>query len=447
VTVRARIAAAFAANAFGQAVTVGSQLLLIPLYFRFWGAPLYGEWLILSSIPAYLTMADLGIGSAAGNQMTMQAAGGEWAAVRQTLRAAGFVALLSALAVMLFAAGAAGLAWWAQVPRTLSMAPAQAALVLVGLGATVALGFAGGVVSAAYRCCDRNAQGILWANVTRLAEAVALGVLLLAGQGPVALCAAMVVVRAVALVLQWAWLRRLCPWLFEPGAVTDLGVVRRLAGPALGFMAFPLGNALALQGPVLVIGAAYGGAAVAMFSALRTLARIPVQLTNMFNASVWPEMSRAFGEGNLVLMRHLHRAAWGMTAWLTLTVGAGLVALGPWLVRAWLGAAAPFDPLVFGLLVLLTAASALWNASSVVLAATNSHLRLGALYVISAGLGLACAMGLARFGWPGLMAGLIAAECVLLAWVLPAVLRLTQDSFSAFAAVALRPGAWRKPSA
>ena len=90
-----RIFAALAANGFGQLVTMGTQLLLTPLFFRQWGAALYGEWLILSAIPAYLALADLGVSSAAGNEMAMRAGAGNHAGAQQTFRGARGVARLA----------------------------------------------------------------------------------------------------------------------------------------------------------------------------------------------------------------------------------------------------------------------------------------------------------------------------------------------------------------
>lgn len=433
-SVRGRIGAALAANAFGQSVTVGSQLLLTPLYFRFWGAAVYGEWLILSSIPAYLTMADLGIGSAAGNEMTMRAAAGDHLGAQRTMLAAWWVALASAFAAMLFGAGAAAAAWSWQVPHTPNLLPAQAALVLFGLALTVALGFAGGVLSAGFRCCERNALGIVWGNATRLVEAVCIGVLLVSKQPPEALVFAMLAVRAVALLLQGWQLRALCPWLFVPGVKADLGMVRRLVKPALGFMAFPLGNAIALQGPIFIVGAVFGGSAVAMFSALRTLARVPMQVTSMINSSVWPEMSRAYGANDLSLLRRLHQVALGTTVLVISCLGLLLIASGSWIVHRWLGPGVLVDDSVFATLVVLTALSAAWNASAVVLTAINSHLRLGLVYVAANGLALAVATwATSAFGWEGLLGPMVAAELLLLSWVLRRVLRTTGEQFRVFA--------------
>ncbi len=447
VSVGARIAAALAAHAFGQAVTVASQLVLTPLYFRLWGAATYGEWLILASVPAYLAMADLGIGSAAGNEMTMRAAAGDRTGAQRTLLGALWVAGGAAALALALGLMAAACAYHWQMPHTPNVAPVHAALILVGLALTVALGFVGGLASAGFRCCERNALGIMAANSARLAEALTVAALLLARQPPVVICLGMVGVKVAAVAVQWLVLWRVCPWLFVPRLRADRAIVQRLIKPALGFLAFPLGNALALQGPILIVGAVFGGPAVAMFSALRTLARVPMQLTTMLNSSVWPEMSRAQGSGNLNLLQRLHRTSWGMTALLVLGMAIALELLGRPIALLWLGDSAPFEPLVFSLLLLLTVVSALWNSSAVVLTATNSHLALAGIYVAVTASSLALGTALApAFGWLALLGCLAAAEAAMLAWVLPQVLKLTSDRLPDFAKSALYGGLRRLTS-
>ncbi len=443
-TVRARIAAALAANAFGQAVTVASQLILTPLHFRIWGAAMYGEWLILSSIPAYLTMADLGIGSAAGNEMTMRAAAGDRVGARRTLLGALWVAGAAAALTLALGVAAAVLAYHLQLPHTPSLAPMQAALILAGLALTVALGFVGGLAAAGFRCCERNALGIMWANSARLVEALTVAGLLLAGQTPAVICLGMVLVKLAAVAVQWLVLWRVCPWLFDPAVRADRAIARRLIKPALGFLAFPMGNALALQGPILIIGAVLGGPAVAMFSALRTLARVPMQITNMINASVWPEMSRAFGSRDMGLLRRLHQGAWGTTVMIISSIGVMLVIGGQWMAGLWLGDAAPFDIGVFAVLVLLTILSASWGASAVVLTAINKHVRVGFVFVAVNGACLGLAAWLAGpWHWQGLLLPLVLAEVTMLVWVLGQVMQKTEDDWQSFSSNAVRQP-WRR---
>ena len=70
--VRKRLIKSFGANTVGQGLNIVVQLFSIPLYLSAWGTHLYGEWLLLTTIPAYLIMSDMGLTSVAGNNMTMQ---------------------------------------------------------------------------------------------------------------------------------------------------------------------------------------------------------------------------------------------------------------------------------------------------------------------------------------------------------------------------------------
>jgi O-antigen/teichoic acid export membrane protein len=432
-SVRQRIAHALAASAFGQAVTIATQLLLTPLFFRQWGAGMYGEWLILSSVPSYLSMADMGIGSAAGNEMTMRAGAGDHAGAQQTYRGAHWVALGAGAIGSLIGLGLATMAVFWHTPRTTLITPADAGLIIAILSLGVGLSFQGGVISAGFRAAGRNALGITLSNVSRLLEAVTMGVLLVLGWGPLGLCAAGLAAKAIMQVVQHIWLRRICPWLHCPKVPADRTLVSRLIAPSLGFMAFPLGNALALQGPILIIGQIMGGPAVAIFSATRTLARLPNQITNVFNASVWPEMSRAHGAGDRSMLRALHRSSWGLTLLLVVSSSTALLLFGPWMAKAWLGSKTHFEPMVLTFLILVTVISAIWNASSVVLAAINEHAELGARYVLVNGLCLGLAWFLTpTFGWWGLLPTLVFAEALLLAWIMPIVMGVTHDHLGSF---------------
>ena len=110
-SIRHRIYLTLAAGAFGQLVTIGSQILLTPLYFSHWGAAKYGEWLLISTIPAYLVMADFGVGSAAGNEMTIRAGAGDYEGAQRTFRgaiwlcgivSAGVITISTAVAILCF---------------------------------------------------------------------------------------------------------------------------------------------------------------------------------------------------------------------------------------------------------------------------------------------------------------------------------------------------------
>jgi hypothetical protein len=61
-TVRSRLFRGASATALTPIVTAVIQLAAMPCFLHFWGAAKYGDWLILSAIPSYLSLRDLGFG-------------------------------------------------------------------------------------------------------------------------------------------------------------------------------------------------------------------------------------------------------------------------------------------------------------------------------------------------------------------------------------------------
>src|ERR1700744_1686765 len=117
-SLRKRLIAGFWATMLGPFVTLLVQLLGVPLFLHFWGARLYGEWLILSAIPAYLAISDLGFGSVAGNDMAIRIAVGDRRGALETFQSTWVIVIALSLVVGLSACGlilVAPLVSWLQI--------------------------------------------------------------------------------------------------------------------------------------------------------------------------------------------------------------------------------------------------------------------------------------------------------------------------------------------
>ena len=58
------------ANFLGQVINIASKIVLVPLFLLAWGADIYGEWLLLSSMVAYLSLTEMGAQLYIVNRMT-----------------------------------------------------------------------------------------------------------------------------------------------------------------------------------------------------------------------------------------------------------------------------------------------------------------------------------------------------------------------------------------
>jgi len=69
-----KLLSASGANAVSQGAAIAIQLVSVPAFLTVWSPEEYGVWLMLSSIPSYLLLADAGVVPVAINKVSALAA-------------------------------------------------------------------------------------------------------------------------------------------------------------------------------------------------------------------------------------------------------------------------------------------------------------------------------------------------------------------------------------
>ena len=281
--IKNRLIKGIGANAYGQAITVLTQLVSVPLFIQHWGISIYGEWLILSALPAYLSMSDFGLGAVAGNSMVMKMAQNDKAGALIIYRSvSSFNAGMSMFILLLLTM----LLFLTELTQNLGIH--QLAVIdikwsLLLLTFQILVGLQSSILSAGYRAIERYAEGTTLANTSRLIEWGMSMIMLLIGSSVVGVAAGMFAGRLLGYGIAYIRLQRLEPEFYFSVAKGNVQIIKDMLAPGFAFLAFPLGLALGLQGMTLVIGSVLGAVAVAQFSVLRTLSRVLVQLVNVLN--------------------------------------------------------------------------------------------------------------------------------------------------------------------
>lgn len=427
-SLKERLLKGVGANFFGQVVSVGIQLISVPFFLHFWGKALYGEWLILTAIPTYLSMSDIGFTSVAGNEMTMLTAKGDRKGAVTV-----FQSVWLMVSVVSFLIGAIVVALLLLLPvrdyfNVSLISSSDTNLILLVLSGHVLLSLQGGIFDSGFRCDGNYALGTMIGNAVRLIEWICAFSMLIYTNKPLAVALALLSGRVIGLVISWGLLHRKSPWLRFGFMDANFDIIRRLVKPAVAFMAFPLGLALSIQGMTLVIGSVLGPVAVALFTTYRTVSRMVVQLITMINRAVWPEISAAFGMNNLALARRLHSRASVASFWSAVAVTAFLALFGQWIINLWTSSAFTADYLLLNLLLVVTIANALWQTSWVALMATNSHNRIAVVFIIGSGVSIGLAMVLMPFlGISGAALSLLSIDCCMVVFAVKGALSILQD--------------------
>lgn len=403
-----RIVAAMGAGAFGQAVSIGIQVFSLPLFLSHWDAATYGTWLLLSAMPSYLSMADVGMVATAGNRMTMAMGRNDTAEANTIFHSAFAFVTLTCLALSLISVPVVLLA-----PQS-TLANGDQRMAVMALVFGVLLAMFGGLSDALFRATNRYALGMMLGNVIRIAEwaGYMLGLFIFGSFSGVAFCGLGARLLGVLMtVIVSARGGHALTWSWRNAHATE---IKSMLKPALSFMAFPLANALSFQGVTLLVGHYFGPAAVAMFNTYRTISRVAVQVTGVFGHSLWVEFSMLFGKGGAAAIEHLYRRAYliGLAASTGLSVI--LYFAAPMLLGLWSRGQIPFQSLPMALLLVYAALGGYWHVPRVMLLSTNQHFSLAQWALACAGLVVGLIFLIqAHFGLAGVCAAMVLSELVI----------------------------------
>jgi O-antigen/teichoic acid export membrane protein len=442
---RRRFAKSVAAMTYAKVVTAIVQLAIIPVFAVHWGLALYGQWLMIATVPLFLSASDFGFSTAASNRIIGEVARDEAGEAAITFQTAFKMILQLTAAVGLLGA----LVSFALPDRLLSatggMTGGQARIVLLvmlafGLVALQEFLFAG-----VMRAQGRQAQSVALTATTQFAEGLAtLSVVALGGR-PIAAATCYLVVRTVGVCTQAALAHRYTPWLKMCFGQVSAERLRELFRPAIAAMAIPLSYAGYLQGTAVAIGLAAGPAAVPLYTSLRTASRVGMQLTNTVVVPIMPEYTAAHAQGNAQRLARMGGILVAASACAGIAMGAGLILFGGALLDRWTHGVIRPPQAMIALMGIGLVLGIVWNAVAALLLAINRHETYSYAFLAAATLGLAPTYLLVlRFGVTGAAMENLAIDAIMLVVVMVSLRRnVGRLEFSRSALVLLLPARWR----
>lgn len=376
-----------------------SQLALVPVFLHFWGAQIYGWWLVLFTVPAFFVFSDVGLSSAVGNSVTLALEQGRTSEAERSLNAAWkfqAIAWAAVFGVLVLLIAFFNLQQWLGVPE-LSEREFISATLLLCVYSLASLQM--GLLAAIYRGARCYAAYLAWSAHARVLETGLVVLALVGGSRIVVVAGVMLISRILTVLAFYVRGRRLLPEVklsFFSGCWTDL---RPLLPSGIAFLSFPVANALINQGTVLVVNHVLGAPAVVLLSVCRQLARVFQQGTSIILSAFQPEVTSAYGAGRWVRVRQLQSSALWLPLGVAVPFVVGVTAFGATLVQWWtrknlgvtwpLMTACSLEAVAFGC----------GGLCSLVPLSINRVRGLSIVYVITNALGLLVAgFGLTRMG-------------------------------------------------
>ena len=421
------------ASGFGKLSTVLFRFIQVPLLLSALGTEDYGRWLVLYSFPSWISLANLGFGSVAANEISMAIAAGDEDKARSIFSTVLTLIGSIVVAVTLLAVVVAPVIPWEILLKTSEEKHGQLALAVIWFTIGTLLSFLLGVYSARFRAARKAHLDILTSAFHPWLELLSLFIMLQFSTRFDYLALAILSSEVLYLiVIKWVSWRAFPTLVFSRSQVKSAhyGLLFR---KGLSFQALPLGSALLFQGNLLIVQMVLGPAAVAVFGTVRTLVRSINQLLEMVNQILWPELSLLFGEGKLQLVARLHRIGVVVSIAVACLSVLFLALFGHILYGVWTGNSIPLPHRLLLLFLLPIPFNALWFTSSVTHIASNQHERLAIRYLVASGLSvIACGFLSYFFNIEGAAVSTLVCDIILIPYVFKKSLELTADTWNGF---------------
>ena len=372
------------ATSLGKGLNILTQLTLVPLFLEFWGTELYGEWLILIAIPAYLVVSDFGFGHAAANEMAIAVSQDNKSKALKIFQATSMLIFITFLifgicfGLILLATPFDEWLGFSHIKRQ------EVLLVAFFLSVKIIVAQQFGLLHSAYRCVGRYAFGVMLENILIIFQFIGVVAALILGANPwhVALIELLVSMFVFVLVRWLLWVH--VPWVCYGLPKDIVAVMKPILYPAFAFLLYPFTQLILIQGTTLLTGMLLGSTAVVFYTTIRMLGNTSLRLLEVITISMWPEFSVAFGKKNFVLMRKLHRLGGTVVFWLSVIGFTLLIFFGEFVYMKWTGNHIKWDQTFFILMILAVFAESLQIFSKVIPTATNQHVRMTGWLLINA---------------------------------------------------------------
>lgn len=399
----------------GRSVGLLITFLSLPLTVSYLGPERFGVWATITTIMAWLNLADLGFGNSVTNALSAALGRGDVPQARRVV-STGFW-LLTLMSLVLFPVGylvGGSLEWssWLGISAELAQTEARPALAAAGVISLIAFPF-----SLVTRILDAHQEGartnywMMAGNIASLAGLVVgtslqanLPTLVAAVWGP-----QMIVSLSAAVWLFAKHKPHLRPQL-EHATQGEASELWRIGSQ---FFIVQLNGILLFQTDNVIIAHFLGASAVTPYNVTWRLFTYAGLVTALFNGALWPAYAEAYSRRDGAWIRRtFNRSLWATFVLTTLLAGL-LVGIGEWFIRHWAGPEAVPPFAVIAWMGLWSVISAVMGACASLANATG-HLRGQMICgLLAALLNLALSIVLIEtHGLPGVIAATVIAYAV-----------------------------------
>jgi O-antigen/teichoic acid export membrane protein len=409
------------------------MLLQIPMLLSALGVEEYGRWLVISSFPTWLALANLGFGNVAANEISMAVGAKDFIKAREAYSTAlALTILLGFFGTTLFAIISFRIEWH-ELVNVYSSRQTELSYAMIWLVSSLFLSFSAEVFGGRFRAVRKTHEAILINSFRPWMDLLLMFLILQYSKSFDYIAFSTFCSTILYLFVFQLFSRKAAPSLNFSMYKVQWKLFRKYFNKGIAFQAMPFGNAILYQGNIMIVQSTLGSAAVVLFGTVRMLIRSISQMLDLVNIVIWPELSILIGSGELSKAARLHRIAVGIATLMSFLGVLFLSIFGSSLYEFWVGKSINLPQHLLIIFLFPVPFYALWFTSCIVPLACNKHEGLAVVYLTACSISAIACYGLSlTFGIEGAAFSTLIADIILIPYVLKQSLKLTNDNFRDF---------------
>lgn len=378
----------------GRGLMFARQILVAPVMIGFWGLSGYGEWMILSAVPSFVSLSNMGVGTASGldiiGYIAKKCRSGALKEFRRSVIFIGGMALLVSLLTFLLAERFMADNKFSQIKNP--------ELVIVCLVASAMLYQFQALFQGVWNGVGKSATGFAIANFYQLGIVLlSLGVPSINGTAELLSETILLWTVVWLVVVGGLVLQNLSALPDEEGeAASKNRATLDLIRIGIGHQLSALWQAIYYQGPLLVLSTLATSHAVGVWSAFRVISRAGNQVIDVIGQAGMPDIARYLSVGNKLGAQSIVKKQLAIAGLMALCIGLGFSIVGSWVINTWTGKSLDIRLLAYVVMGVSYLPYAAWMLLANVMYASNQPWRINIMATVVATLSVMLAYQLAQ---------------------------------------------------
>jgi len=415
-----RITKGMMAFSLSQLINFFIRIGLPPLYLRAWGIHFYGDWLIIYSVAAYLSLSSLGGQTYIVNRLTQLFSQQKLQEYQKVFNSGFLLFILIAVLVFFIFMTAVIFLPISTLLHAQYISATAVRMVLIILAAEILLSLPQGLLTGVYQSIGKLPLAVMLINAMTFFQLLFCGIALYLKADPITV-ALMHIIPLFGLIIFAIWhIPSQFSFSLFSLKTAERQLLKTFIKPSFNFLAIDLSTAFSIQGIIIILGSILGAIQVVMFATLRTIINMMKQILGIIFNSAWREMTHYDAINNQEKLRLLFRSILRTSLTAAILIATFLYFFAAPLYALWLHHRVPFHQSLMNLFLLYGIEMVFWAACANLLMSTNRHHVLARVYLTSAILSLGAAyVGGHYFGLHGVIIALLIVDLILPAWLIP----------------------------